>query len=122
MNKPIAFLLLSLALIGVWVLTVITGSLLQVLAYLLSSNHPGLKKNLRRGIYLLLGALLLGYALYWKGQPPSASASSCSWYVACRRLQLSSSLSATRAASASRMTSATCGTVLSSYLEKTPTL
>lgn len=56
----------ALALIGVWCLTVITGSLMQVLLYLLCSNRPGTKTVLRRGIYALLGVLLLVWGVSWK--------------------------------------------------------
>ena len=56
----------SLAMIGVWCLSILLGKLVQVLLYLLCSNHPRLKDNLRRGIWLLLGLVLGGFALYWR--------------------------------------------------------
>lgn len=47
-------------------LTIVVGKFLQVLLYLLCAEHPRLKDNLRRIIYVLLGLLFLGYLAYWK--------------------------------------------------------
>ena len=57
----------ALALIAVWCLTVTAGSLMQVLLYLLCSDRPGTKTVLRRGIYALLGVVLLAWGIRWKG-------------------------------------------------------
>ena len=57
----------ALALIAAWCLTVMLGSLLQVLTYTFFSTRPGSKVWLRRGVYILLAAVLAGYALYWRG-------------------------------------------------------
>ena len=66
----------ALALIVVWCLTVTAGSLMQVLLYLLCSERPGTKTVLRRGIYALLGAVLLVWGLFWKrsGLTPAGAA------------------------------------------------
>ena len=56
----------ALALIGAWCLTVMIGALLQVLFYTISSTRAGLKSVLRRSVYGLLGALLAGWAVFWK--------------------------------------------------------
>ena len=57
----------ALALIAVWCLTVMTGTLLQALVYTVSSTYPRWKSRVRRIVYALLGVLLLGFILYWKG-------------------------------------------------------
>ena len=66
----------ALALIAVWVFTIMLGKLIQVLLYLISSNHPGFKEYLRRSVYVLLALLLLGYVLFWRrgGETPLAAA------------------------------------------------
>ncbi len=56
----------ALALIGCWCLTVMTGALLQVLFYTVSSTRPGFKNVLRRVVYGVLGLLLAVWVLYWK--------------------------------------------------------
>ncbi len=49
-----------------WILAFGLGKLLQVLCYTASSVYPGVKRWLRRGIYVLAAVLGLGYLLYVK--------------------------------------------------------
>ena len=56
----------GLAVIAAWCFTIVLGKLLQVLVYLLCSNHPALKQNLHRVIYVLLAVLAGGWFLFWK--------------------------------------------------------
>ena len=56
----------GLAVIAAWCFTIVLGKLLQVLVYLLCSNHPALKQNLHRVIYILLAVLAGGWFLFWK--------------------------------------------------------
>ena len=66
----------ALALIAVFCLTIMTGSLMQVLLYTMSSTRPGMKDTVRRVIYGLLGAALLAWGVYWKrsGLSPAKAA------------------------------------------------
>lgn len=66
----------ALALIAVWGLTVMAGSLIQMLLYILSFNYAGLKKYLRWGIYGSLGVLAGAFLLFRhrSGLPMAAAA------------------------------------------------
>ena len=54
----------ALALIATWCLTVMVGSLLQVLLYIFSSAHPGVKSHLRHGVYALIAVLAGCFLLF----------------------------------------------------------
>lgn len=56
----------ALALIVAWCLTVVLGTLIQVLLYTLSSVYPAVKRFLRVGIYGLLVFLAAGYGIVLK--------------------------------------------------------
>ena len=56
----------ALGLILVWCLTIMSGTLLQLLLYALTSTYPGVKKYLRPGVYGVLLLLAGGFVLFWK--------------------------------------------------------
>ncbi len=58
----------ALAVIAAWGLSLFAGKLLQVLLYTVSSTRAGLKKNLRRGVYLALALIAAAFVVYWKTQ------------------------------------------------------
>ena len=66
----------ALALIGTWGAAVFVTKLIQVLLYLLCSEHPAVKANLRRAVYALLGLVLAGFIVFWRagGDTPLAAA------------------------------------------------
>ena len=69
----------ALAVILAWCFTIMVGKLLQVLLYLVCSNHPGAKPWVRRAVYLVLALVLFAVALTWKrsGVHPVAAAIRC---------------------------------------------
>ncbi len=69
----------ALAVILGWCFTIIVGKLLQLLLYLLCSNHPGARPWVRRGVWAVLALVLLSVALAWKrgGLNPLAAAARC---------------------------------------------
>ena len=56
----------ALAVIGAWGLALISGKLIQVLLYTVCSTHAGLKKNLRRGVYVVVLLIAAGFVFFWK--------------------------------------------------------
>ena len=56
----------ALAVILAWCFTIIVGKLLQLLLYLICSNHPGAKPWVARCVYAVLGLVVLGVVLTWK--------------------------------------------------------
>ena len=56
----------ALAVILGWCFTIIVGKLLQLLLYLICSNHPGAKPWVQRAVYAVLALLALGVLLTWK--------------------------------------------------------
>ncbi len=56
----------ALGLIVVWCLTIMAGTLLQLLLYALTSSYPGMKKYLRPAVYGVLLLLAGGFLLFWK--------------------------------------------------------
>ena len=63
-----------------WILTIVIGRFLQVLLYTLSSTHPRLKSNLRRGLYILIGLILAGYAVYFKTSGGTFFEAACGFF------------------------------------------
>lgn len=58
----------ALAILAAWFLLLIYQKLISVLLYTLCATHPGLKKRLRPTLYLLIGAIGLGFILFTKQQ------------------------------------------------------
>lgn len=56
----------ALSLVGAWCLTLLLGKLIQVLLYTLCSSRPGAKVWLRRGTYIVVGATLAAYLVFWR--------------------------------------------------------
>ncbi|MBE7003400.1 MAG: hypothetical protein E7425_03825 [Ruminococcaceae bacterium] len=56
----------AVAAILAFCMTIVVGKFMQVLLYLLCSQHPRLKDNLRRIVYAILALLFGGYLLSWK--------------------------------------------------------
>ena len=56
----------SLAIIAAWGLAVIAAKLVQVLLYLLCSNHPALRSSLHRIVYILLALIGGAFLLFWR--------------------------------------------------------
>ena len=56
----------ALAVILCWCFTIIVGKLLQLLLYLICSNHPGAKPWISRVVYAVLALIVLGVVLIWK--------------------------------------------------------
>ena len=56
----------GLAVIATWGLTIIIGKLLQLLLYMLTSNHPGWKPWLRRAVYLLVALVAAVFIFSWR--------------------------------------------------------
>ena len=56
----------ALAVIAAWGLSLFAGKLIQVLLYTVSSTRAGLKKNLRRGVYLVLALIAAAFVVFWK--------------------------------------------------------
>ena len=54
----------ALALVAAWCLTVAFGVLIQLALYTLSATYPTVKRNLRRGLYLLVAAIAVAFILY----------------------------------------------------------
>ncbi len=54
----------ALALMGAWCFTVVFGVLIQLALYTLSATYPAVKRNLRRGLYLLVAAIAVAFILY----------------------------------------------------------
>ncbi len=54
----------ALALMAAWCLTVVFGVLIQLALYTLSATYPAVKRNLRRGLYLLLAVIAGAFILY----------------------------------------------------------
>ena len=57
----------GLACILAWGLTLLAGTLIQVLLYTVCSTRPTLKPFIRRGLYAVLIALAAGFFALWKG-------------------------------------------------------
>lgn len=58
----------ALAILLAWFLLLVYQKLISVLLYTLSASHAGLKKRLRPALYLLIGAIGLGFILFTKQQ------------------------------------------------------
>ncbi len=56
----------ALAVILGWCFTIMTGKLLQLLLYLVCSNHPRAKPWVSRAVFAVLALLLFGVAAAWK--------------------------------------------------------
>ena len=54
------------AILAAWILTMIFSKLIAVFLYTVSSTHPSLKSKVRIGVYLVLGALVGGFLIFWK--------------------------------------------------------
>ena len=54
----------ALALMAAWCLTVIFGVLIQLALYTLSATYPAVKRNLRRGLYLLVAVIAVAFILF----------------------------------------------------------
>lgn len=69
----------AIAVILGWCFTIIMGKLLQLLLYLICSNHPGARPWVRRGVWAVLALVLLAIVLVWKrgGLNPLAAAARC---------------------------------------------
>ncbi len=58
----------ALALAAAWGLTVVCGVLIQLALYTLSATYPAVKRNLRRGIYLLLALIAAAFIAFSAGR------------------------------------------------------
>lgn len=56
----------AVSLLAAWILTVMTGKLLQLLLYTICSTNPRIKERLRPVLYSLITLLLLGCGFFWK--------------------------------------------------------
>ena len=56
----------ALAVIATWCGTIAVGKLVQTLLYTVCSTHPGAKKYIRRGVYVLLVLIAAGYYAFYK--------------------------------------------------------
>ena len=56
----------AIAIIIAWCMTIVIGKLLQVLLYVISASNPKYKPMIRRGVYLIIALIIIGYAGYWK--------------------------------------------------------
>ena len=66
----------SLGAIAAWCLTLVVGRLIQTLLYTVCSSHPGAKAYIRRGVYVVLALVAVGYFLSWQhsGETPLVAA------------------------------------------------
>lgn len=56
----------ALAVLATWCLTLMAGTLLQILLYTVCSTYLRLKRHLRTAIYVFLALVAGAYVLYWK--------------------------------------------------------
>jgi len=56
----------AVAVIASWGLAIMIGTLIQMLLYTLAATYAGVKPWLRRGVYIVIGAVLIGFLLFWQ--------------------------------------------------------
>ncbi len=56
----------ALAIVPAWCFTVVLATLIQMLIYTVSATRPAVKRFVRKGIYVLLGLIVIGYLVTMK--------------------------------------------------------
>ena len=70
----------ALVIIAAWCFTIVLATLIQVLLYLVSATYPRAKPFIRKGIFALLGLIVLGFVLTLQSGPNKGPAALAAFF------------------------------------------